>query len=415
MTSGGRSDRDGRNGIKRELLDELLKDYTKLEDLLGESGLLRQLTAALVSRAMDAELTQHLGYESGDQPPDAETNRRNGKTAKTLRSDLGDIQVQVPRDREGSFEPQIVPKHQRTFDGFDDKILAMYARGMSVRDIREHIAEIYGVQVSAEMVSKVTDAVVDELHAWQHRPLEALYCIVYVDALVVKIRGKGGVSNMAVHLVVGVAQDGHKDVLGIWIAENEGAKFWLSVLTEMRQRGVEDILVLCADGLTGLPDAVEAAYPQAIFQTCIVHMVRQSVRFVPWKDRRDVCSGLRHIYTADDEQAAGEALRRFEERWGAKYPMIGPAWHRRWAEITPFLAFPEEIRRAIYTTNAIEALNRQLRKVLKTKGHLPNEDAAKKLIYLAIRNAHKTWGKNSHCSWGQALLQFAIHFEGRVN
>lgn len=401
--------------IGREILDQLLEGYSKPEDLLGENGLLRNLMAALVSRAMDAELTHHLGYGDGGAPPAEQTNRRNGKTQKRLRTELGPLTVGVPRDREGSYEPQIVPKHQRHFDGFDDKILAMYARGMSVRDISAHLREIYGVSVSPELVSQVTDAVVDELRAWQQRALEPIYCIVYIDALVLKIRGKSGVSNMAAHIAVGVTQEGNKEVLGVWIAQNEGAKFWLSVLTEIRQRGVQDILILCADGLTGLPEAVEAAYPHAIFQTCIVHLVRQSMRFVPWKQRREVCADLRLIYTAADEEGALTALQAFEDKWGERFPMIGAAWLRRWAEIAPFLAFPEEIRRAIYTTNAIEALNRQIRKVLKTKGHLPNEDAAMKLMYLAIRNAQNTWGQNPHYSWGQALLQFAIHFEGRLH
>jgi putative transposase len=400
--------------IPPELLDQVLSGYSKPEDLTGPDGLLKQLISAVVNRAMNAEMTHHLGYKSGDKPPAGQTNRRNGHGNKTLRSDQGDFQVNVPRDRDGSFEPQLVKKHQRHFNGFDDKILAMYARGMSVRDIRGHLEEVYGVDVSPELVSQVTEAVVDELKAWQSRPLEAVYLVVYLDALVVKIRDKGGaVTNKSVYLVVGVQGDGTKDVLGMWVAPTEGAKFWLAVLTELRQRGVQDILVLCADGLRGLPEAVEAAFPQTIFQTCIVHMVRSSTRFVPWKERKAVCADLKSVYAADDVQAAELALLEFEEKWGQRYPMIASAWRSRWTEITPFLAFPPEIRRAIYTTNAIEALNRQLRKVLKTKGALPSDEAATKLLYLAIRNAKKTWG-GRHREWNQALLQFAIHFEGRM-
>jgi len=400
--------------ISAELLDQLLEGYSEPQDLLGKDGLLKKLMGALITRAMEAELVHHLGYEPGQTPPPDQKDRRNGSTKKRLRTQLGSTTIRVPRDRDGAFEPQIVPKHQRHFDGFDDRILAMYGRGMSVRDIRDHLQEIYGVEVSADLVSRATDAVVEELEAWQHRPLDAVYCIVYIDALILKIRGKGGVANMAAHIAVGVRPDGTKEVLGIWLAKNEGAKFWLSILTELRQRGLEDILVLCADGLKGLPEAVQAAYPHAIFQTCIVHMIRTSVRYVPWKERRKVCADLRQIYTAADEDAALVALRDFHDAWGKRFPMIVPAWERRWAEISPFLAFPAEIRRAIYTTNAIEALNRQIRKVLKTKGHFPHEQAAMKLVYLAVKNAEKTWGGSPHHSWSQALLQFAIHFEGRL-
>jgi putative transposase len=400
--------------IAKELLDQILANYSKPEDLTGSDGILKQVLSAVVNRAMQAEMSHHLGYESGQTPPEEQSNRRNGHSKKILRSDQGDIELSVPRDREGSFEPQLVKKHQRHFNGFDDKILAMYARGMSVRDIRAHLDEVYGVDVSPDLISHVTDAVVDELKAWQSRPLEALYMVVYLDALVVKMRDKGGsVMNKSVYLVVGVHADGTKDVLGLWIAPTEGAKFWLSVLTDLRQRGVQDILVLCADGLKGLPEAVEAAFPQTIFQTCIVHMVRSSTRFVPWKERKAVCADLKQIYGAENVDTAELALLEFEEKWGARYPMIVSSWRTRWAEITPFLAFPPEIRRAIYTTNAIEALNRQLRKVLKTKGALPSDDAAAKLLYLALRNAKKTWG-GRQSDWTQALLQFAIHFEGRI-
>lgn len=407
-----RSTRSSKEIFSPELLDQLLKGYAKPEDLTGPEGLLKKLTGALVERAMSAELTHHLGYAPGEKPAEEQANRRNGTSTKTLRTEQGPLAVEVPRDREGTFEPQIVPKHQRHFNGFDDKILSMYARGMSVRDIRAHLEEIYGVSVDADLISRVTDAVVDELKAWQNRPLEPLYLVVYLDALVVKIRDKGVVQNKAVYLAVGVGLDGNKDVLGMWIQQTEGAKFWMNILTELRNRGVQDVLVLCADGLTGLPDAVAAVFPETVFQTCIVHMVRSSTRYVSWKERKLVCADLRRIYTAQTRAAAELALDEFEKRWEKQYPTIATTWRKRWEEIVPFLDFPPEIRRAVYTTNAIEALNRQLRKVLKTRGHLPSDDAAFKLIFLALRNAKKVWGK-PFPQWNRSLAQFAICFEGR--
>lgn len=399
--------------IPDELVDQLLKGYQKPEDLLGPGGLIKQLMGRLISRAMDAEMTHHLGYDRDQEPPALQGNRRNGKGRKTLRTDAGPVAIEVPRDRDGSFEPQIVGKHERHFDGFDDKILSMYARGMSVRDIQAHLREIYAVDVSPELISRVTDAVLEELHAWQVRPLEPVYLVVYLDALILKIRDRGVVRNKAVYIAVGLESDGSKDVLGLWIQNTEGARFWLAILTELRQRGVQDILVICADGLTGMPTAVEAAFPQAIFQTCIVHMVRASTRFVSWKERKAVCADLRAIYTAASVENAARALDSFEAKWGARFPMVAPAWRNRWSEVTPFLAFPPEIRHAIYTTNSIEALNRQLRKTLKTRGALPDDDAALKLLFLASRNAKMKWGARN-ASWRQALLQFAIHFEGRI-
>jgi len=410
MAKRAKASEQGR--IPKEIVDQLLKGYQRPEDLIGPDGLLRELTAALVNRAMESELSHHLGYEVGERAPDGQSNRRNGSGRKRVRTERGPVEVRVPRDREASFEPKILPKHQRHFDGFDDKIVSMYARGMSTREIRAHLEEIYGVDVSPDLISRATDAVVDELRAWQQRPLERVYAIVYLDALVLKIRDKGVVQNRAVYMAVGVGPNGHKDVLGMWIQSTEGAKFWLSILHELRQRGVEDILVLCADGLTGLPQAVEAAFPQTIFQTCIVHMVRSSTRLVPWKERRAVCADLRSVYTAQDAQAAGEALEEFKAKWDGRFPMIAKAWEERWEEVIPFLEFPQEVRRAIYTTNAIEALHRMVRKVLKTRGHMPSDEAAMKLLFLAVRNAQKTWGLPHH-SWSQSRLQFAIHFEDR--
>lgn len=399
--------------FRKELLDELLANYKRPEDLTGPDGMLRQLTKALVERAMNAELTEHLGYAPGEPPPEHQDNRRNGSSKKTLRSDQGPFAVQVPRDRKGTFEPQLVAKHQRNFNGFDDKILSMYARGMSTREIRGHLEEIYGIDVSPDLISRVTDEVVAELKAWQTRPLEPLYVVVYLDAMVVKIRDKGVVQNKSVYLAVGVGLDGSKDVLGMWLQQTEGAKFWMAILTELRNRGVSDILVLCADGLTGLPGAVEAVFPQTVFQTCVVHMIRSSTRFVSWKDRKAVCADLRNIYTASSREAADQALGEFEAKWHKQYPTVAPAWRARWEEVTPFLDFPPEIRRAIYTTNAIEALNRQLRKVIKTRGAMPTDDAALKLLFLALRNAKKTWGR-PFPQWNRSLAQFAIYFEGRM-
>jgi len=403
---------DGSN-VPKEVLDQLVEGMGGKAALADPASLLRDLSAALVSRALESELEHHLGYAPGEEPPDGQTNRRNGHGRKTLRTGHGEIEVQTPRDREGSFEPQLVPKHQRHFDGFDDKILALYARGMSVRDIRAHLVELYGVQVSGDLISRVTDGVLDELRAWQSRPLEQVYCVVYLDALVVKIRSKGTVQNRAVYLAVGVPVDGHREVLGMWVQQTEGAKFWASILEELRRRGVEDILVLCADGLTGIGQAIEAIFPKAIFQTCVVHVIRSSTRFVPWKDRKRVCADLRDIYTASDAEAARHALEAFEERWNDKYPTVARSWRDRWDDIVPFLAYPAEMRRVIYTTNAIEALNRNLRKALKTRGQMPSDEAALKLLYLSMRHDPKTRTRSVR-GWTTAMNQFAIYFDDRL-
>lgn len=403
-----------KTAIPSELLDQFLALGGGSQSLTGPDGLLKQLTAALVSRALDGELDHHLGYAKGEEPPAEQKNRRNGKTGKTLRTQQGEMPISVPRDRDGSFEPALVKKHQRDFDGFDDQIISMYARGMTVREIRAHLEEMYGVDVSPDLISRATESVVEELRAWQQRTLEPTYLVVYLDALVIKVRDKAGVRNKSAYLVVGVRTDGHKDVLGLWLAETEGAKFWLSILNELKNRGVEDILILCADGLSGLPEAVEAAFPRTVFQTCIVHMVRSSTRFISWKDRKRVCTDLRKIYTAPNIEAAEAALEEFEEVWGDQYPMIGQAWRKRWDEITPFLNFPPEMRRAVYTTNAIEALNRQLRKIIKSRGAFPTDEAATKLLFLALRNAQKTWGR-PFPQFRQALAQFAIYFGDRIS
>ena len=400
-------------GRRREdILDELLAGCSTPEDVTGPNGLLRQLTAAVMNRALQAEMTEHLGYRAGEKPSEETTNRRNGIGKKVLRSDQGPLAVEVPRDREGTFEPRLIPKHQREAPGFSDKIISMYGRGMSVREIRAHMAEIYGVDVSADFISSVTDEVIDEVTSWQCRPLERVYLVVYLDALIVKIRDGGVVQNKAIYVAVGVDSDGEKDVLGLWVQVTEGAKFWMSILGELRNRGVADILVLCADGLTGLPEAVEATYPKTIFQTCIVHVIRASTRYVPWNERRAVCADLRRIYAAATEPAARKALEDFDAKWGRRFPNVVSAWRNRWAEIIPFLAFPPEIRHCIYTTNTIEGLNRVARKALKTRGHLPNDEAALKLVFLAIRNSKMK--KNKPPLWTQARSQFAILFADRL-
>jgi putative transposase len=412
-TDGAEQPAKSAPALRPELLEELLAVAGGPQGLTGKDGLLKQLTAALVNKALEAEMSEHLGYEARDEPPDEQTNRRNGHRTKKVRSDHGVLDVDVPRDREGSFEPRLVGKHQRAFDGFDDKILSMYARGMSVRDIRAHLHELYGVDVSPDLISRVTDAVVEELSEWQARDLDAVYPVVYIDALVVKVRDQGKVENKAVHIVVGVDVDGARDVLGLWLERTEGAKFWSSVLTDLRQRGVEDVLILCADGLTGLPAAVEAVFPGAIFQTCIVHLIRASTRYVSYRDLRPICQDLKSVYTSANVQQAEEALAVAEAKWGPKYGHVFKPWRARTTEWQPFLQFPPELRRAIYTTNTIEALNRMLRKTLKTRGPLPTDEAALKLLYLAIRNAKATWGRG-HRDWLTARLQLNIHFEGRL-
>ncbi len=399
-----------RHGFPIELLDQIIGEWDGPQT--GQDGLFQTLTGALVDRLLEAELSHHLGYERGENTPASQTNRRNGTTGKTVRTKRGTMQITVPRDRDGTFEPILVPKHTRHFDGFDDQILSLYARGMSDREIQAHLYEVYGTEVSADLISRATNAVLDELNTWQNRSLESAYPIVYLDALMTKIRDTGVVESKAVYLAVGVQPDGMKDVLGMWIQNTEGAKFWMTILAELKTRGIQDILVLCADGLTGLPEAVEAVFPKTIFQTCVVHMIRGSTRFVSYQDRKKVCADLRLIYTAPNEQAAKDALEACDDKWGTKYPQIGKSWRARWAEITPFLSFPPEIRRAVYTTNTIEALNRQIRRVLKTKGHLPTEESARKLVYLNIRRA-ANW-KRAPPHWLAARQQFEIFFPGRL-
>jgi putative transposase len=395
-----------------ELIDELLAGARTPEEITGPDGLLQRLTKRLVERAMAAELSEHLGYEHGQAPPGGAGNARNGFTDKTIHTEHGSVRIGQPRDRKGSFEPQIVRKHQRRFEGFDDKIIALYGRGMSVRDIQQHLAELYGVEVGHDLISRVTDAVLDDVSEWQARPLEDVYPILFLDALIVKVRDGGAVRNKACYVAIGVNLEGERDVLGLWFQSSEGAKFWLAVLNELKQRGVRDVLICCVDGLKGFPEAIEAVFPHAWVQTCIVHLIRQSLRFVPDKHRRAVAKDLKPIYTAIDVDTAAEALAAFEQTWGERYPMIGKTWREAWQHVIPFLAFPDDVRRVVYTTNTIEALHRQIRKTIKTRGHFPTEEAARKLIYLSIINAKKSWRQTYH--WSSALLSFKIHFGDRL-
>lgn len=399
--------------IRKELLDELLAEYSNPEDLTGPDGLLKRLTGALVERALQAEMTDHLGYEPGAAEGQGTGNSRNGTGKKTLRTDQGDVTVDVPRDRNGTFEPKLVKKHQRSFKGFDDKILSMYARGMSVRDIQAHLAEIYGTEVSPDLISRVTDAVADEVQAWQTRPLDPVWPIVFLDALVIKVRDQGVVQNKSAYIALGMGVDGHKEVLGIWLESNEGAKFWLKVISELKNRGVQDILIACCDGLKGFPQAIEAVFPKAVVQTCIVHMIRNSVRFVGWQQRKAVCAELRAVYAAPTAEAGLAELDAFEAKYAQRYPAIAASWRSNWERVRPFFDFPAELRKLIYTTNAIESLNFQLRKVTKAKGHFPSDEAATKLLYLALRNAEKKWTMVPRF-WNSALNQLVIYFPGRL-
>jgi putative transposase len=401
-----------RDRLSDAVVDELLAGARTEEEIVGPGGLLAQLTKRLVERALEVELTDHLGYEHGQAPPGGAGNARNGASSKTLATEHGPVRIDTPRDRKGSFEPEIVRKRQRRFEGFDEKIIALYSRGLSVRDIRAHLQEIYGVDVGHDLISRVTDAVMDDVRAWQQRPLDDVYPVVFLDCLVLKIREGGSVQRRACYLALGVTVDGDRDVLGMWFQETEGAKFWMQVLTELKQRGVKDILIACVDGLKGFPEAIEAIFPATTVQTCIVHLIRHSLRFVPRREREQVARDLKPIYTAVDADAAQLELERFDEKWGQRFPVITQAWLDAWEHVTPFLAFPPEVRRVIYTTNAIEALNRQLRKAIKTKGHFPNEDAARKLIYLAVTNAVPAWTRTRN--WTVALLAFKIHFGDRL-
>ena len=401
-----------KHDVPEELLAGLLANYQKPEDLIGEDGLLKHLTKRVVERALEAEMTEHLGHGKNEPVANGSGNTRNGKSRKTLKGEFGALPIEVPRDRHGSFEPQLISKHQTRWAGFDDKILSLYARGMTVREIQAHLEEMYGTEVSPSLISSVTDAVADEVKAWQSRPLDPLYPIVYLDCIHVKVR-EGTVRVKAVYLAIGITMDGEKEVLGLWLAQSEGAKFWLQVVTELRNRGVQDIFIACVDGLKGFPDAIEAVFPRATVQLCIVHMVRHSLNYVSWKRRPEVAADLRRIYQSATAEEAEIRLGEFEDKWDAEYLPIGQSWHRNWSRLIPFFDYPPEIRKVIYTTNAIESVNMSLRKLTKNRGSFPSDEALLKLFYLALRNISKKWTMPIR-DWKAALTRFTIQFGDRI-
>ena len=378
---------------------------------MGENGLLKQLTKALVERALQAELTTHLGYEKHSLEGHNSGNTRNGTSSKQLKGEFGEVQIEVRRDRQASFEPKLVAKGQTRFAGFDEKILSLYARGMTTREIQGHLEEMYQVEVSPTLISNVTEAVLEEVKAWQARPLDAIYAIVYLDALVVKMRSDGRVENRAVYVAIGITLAGQKEVLGLWTSANEGAKFWLQVLTEMQNRGLKDIFIACVDGLKGFPQAIETVYPKTTVQLCMVHMVRASLNYVNWKERKRVAHDLKSIYRAATAEEAERQLAEFAAQWDQRYPSVSALWRRNWPGVIPFFQFPPEIRRIVYTTNAIESLNMSLRKAIKTRGAFPSEEAALKVMYLALRNLARKW--NLVQGWKEALNRFALVWEAR--
>jgi putative transposase len=397
--------------LPKEALQDALSGLQP-EEITGPGGLLSQLAGRVIDAALQGELSDHLGYPPGQAPPGGAPNHRNGSIPKTVHSDLGPVAVNTPRDRQGTFEPKLVGKRQRRLAGLDEKILSLYGGGMSVRDISEHLSSLYGTEIGRDTISRVTDAVLDDIAAWRSRPLETLYPIVYFDALMVKVREDRSVKTRACYLAIGVTLEGEREVLGIWWQESEGAKFWLAVLNDLHQRGVADVLIACVDGLAGFPEAIAAVFPQAWVQTCIVHMIRSSTRFVAYKDKKRVTADLRPVYSAANVEEAELALELFDEQWGARYPMIAESWKARWEYITPFLALPADLRRIVYTTNSIENLNRHIRKAIKTRGHFPDEQAATKLIYLSIHRAEQKWKHTLR--WTSALRALKIHFGDRI-
>jgi putative transposase len=398
-------------GVDKKLIDEMLKGHSTVEEIAGENGLLKQLTKAIVERALQAELTTHLGYERHSPEGHGSGNSRNGASSKRLKGEFGTLEIAVPRDRQANFEPQLVAKGQTRWHGFDDRILSLYARGMTTREIQGHLEEIYQVEVSPTLISNVTEAVIDEVRAWQARPLDAVYAIVYLDALVVKMRVDGRVENRAVYVAIGITLEGQKEVLGLWTSASEGAKFWLQVLTELNNRGLKDIFIACVDGLKGFPQAIETVYPKTTVQLCLVHMVRASLNYVNWRERIAVAGGLKTIYRAATEQEAARQLEQFAETWDSKYPSISALWRRNWLGVIPFFQFPAEIRKIVYTTNAIESLNMSLRKAIKTRGAFPSQDAALKVMYLALNNLARRWKYVQ--GWREALNRFTLLWQDR--
>lgn len=396
--------------LKQELIAELVADCQTEGDLFGPEGVFTRLKGAVMERLLEAEMSNHLGREPHQRGPGS--NSRNGHSQKTVTTETGPVHVLIPRDREGTFEPQLIRKHQTRLDGFDEKVLALYARGMTTRDIQAHLRELYGTDVSHELISRATEGALELFRDWQRRPLETVYPIVYLDALFVSTRDGGQVTKRAFYVALGVGLDGRRDVLGIWSAPTEGARFWLTILTELKNRGVDDIFFICADGLTGLDQAVEASFPRAVMQTCIVHLLRAALRFVSWADRGKVASALKPLYAAENEEAALAELERIEQELGEKYPSVIRTFKTRWGQFVPFLSYPQEIRRMLYTTNAVESLNSQLRKVLRNRGPFPNEEAVFKVLFLAIQNAKTKWRPSKH--WSRVLAQLDIFFEGRL-
>ena len=395
-----------------ELLAELIKGKSP-EEILGEGGVLKQLTKRLVENALEGEMTEHLGYEPHAPEGKNTGNSRNGKSEKTIHTETGSVEIDVPRDRAGTFEPKLVRKRQRRLEGFDDKVLSLYARGMTTREIQGHLKDLYGTEISPALISNVTDSVLKDVKAWQGRALDSVYPIAYLDALHLKMRLDGLVQTRAVYLALGVNLEGHKELLGLWIGEKEGSKFWLSILTELRNRGVQDILIACVDGLTGFPEAIASEFPKTEVQLCIVHMVRNSLRYVSWKERKTVAADLREIYSASTAESAASALEEFAEKWDQRFPNISRSWRDRWEQVIPFFAYPPEIRKVIYTTNAIESIQSQLRRVTRQRGAFPTEESVKKVLYLAIDRISERWRRPIR-DWVAALNHFSIVFEGRI-
>lgn len=395
-----------------EVIDALTEDTTA-EELLNDPEFLKGLQKRIIERALEAEMADHLGYEKHSPEGHNSGNSHNGPSYKTIKSQHGDFEISTPRDRDGTFEPQFVRKRQVRLKGFDEAVLSLYARGMTTREIQGHLHDIYNTEVSPSLISKVTDAVLDEVTAWQNRELDPVYPIVYLDAIHLKIRTDGRVKNRAVYVALGINMDGHKELLGLWLGEAEGAKFWLNVLTELSNRGVQDILIAAVDGLTGFPEAIGSVFPKTEVQLCIVHMVRNSLRYVPWKNRRAVAKDLRKVYTSATEEAGEVALTEFEKAWGDQYPLAAKSWRDRWENVIPFFGYPQPIRKVIYTTNAVESLNAQLRKVTRKRGAFPTDDSVRKVLYLAITKASKRWSMSIQ-DWPAALNFFSIMFEGRM-
>lgn len=403
---------------EQDQIEEILKeiDFSNLspEDILGSNGLIKMFSKRILEQALNEEMNEHLGFEKNERKTSPKNNYRNGKSSKIINTDIGKIPIDVPRDRNADFTPKILPKHSRRLKGFNEKVISMYGLGMTTRDIQNHIKDIYNADVSPELISQITDSIMEDVREWRLRPLDECYPIVYFDALVVKGRTDGRSANKSVYTAIGINMEGKKEVLGLWIAETEGAKFWLNVITELKNRGLNDIFIACVDGLKGFPEAIQSVYPQTMVQLCIVHMVRNSVRYISWKDRKEICQDLRKIYNAISEEDGRENLKQFSEKWDKKYPMISKSWYSNWENLNEIYNYPFEIRRAIYTTNAIESLNASLKKVIKKRSAFPTDDSIYKVLYLSLTNASKKWTMPIP-HWGEAMNQFAIHFEGRVN